>query len=126
MRPTVTHVAWFALCLLVTNVGPVKVDEPIRMPLRLWIRENPRSHILGGVRISHEKGHFGGACPDLPAVNIFNLVRKGTAAMRHVATSTLAACCCCYHLTAFWRVKGDDRREEGLIRYRQFPRCSLL
>jgi len=40
-------------------------------------------------------GHFGGhtfACPGLLAVDIFNAIRKGTAAMRPLAAVKVATC----------------------------------
>jgi len=44
-------------------------------------------------RSPKERDTFGGrtsACSDLPAVDILNLIRKGAAAMRSLATSTVA------------------------------------
>jgi len=63
----------------------------------------PKNHVLaGGAQIQPHKSEgalFWGeggsntwAYPDLTAVHILNLIRKGAAAMRPLATSTVATC----------------------------------
>jgi len=83
-------------CFFVCMSG--KTAEPIKMPFGrgLWGPKDPRIRSKPGRPDPHGKGRcFEGrtlACPDSPAVDILNVVRKEAAAMRLLAVSTAATC----------------------------------
>ena len=110
MQPIVTHVAWsVSLCVglphherdrWTTSVSPAKRLDWSRCSLRcrLMGSKEPCISWRGPDPTTQKRrctifwGSNTWAYPDLTAVHILNLIRKGAAAMRPLATSTVATC----------------------------------
>jgi len=86
------NAACLRACLLMTTVSCAKTDEPIEMPFGMWTEESMCSKLRRGEwegASPREKAFLGGhtwACPDLPVIDILNVIRQGASAM---ATSVL-------------------------------------
>jgi len=63
--------------MLVTTVSRPKTDEPIEVPFGVWTREAKEPRITWGPGSPREGALWGHiwACPDLPDVDILNLIR---------------------------------------------------
>jgi len=77
--------------LLDITVTSTKAAEPINMSFRIRTREGARNPEGGGGGPPLEG--YTWACPDSSAVDVLNVIRKRTAAMRPPVTSILAPCC---------------------------------
>jgi len=70
------------VCVIVCCVPP-KSTQPIEMPLGVW------TLYWTEARIPYAKGHFEDhtlACPDLPVIDVFNLIRYEVRAMRQLVS----------------------------------------
>jgi len=111
MRPIAAHVAWsvyVCVCVCVGNEHNTRMNRSrFRSRRGLWTLGPKEPYAfywgpdpsLGGALLGIHHGH----AQNLPAVDIFNCIRKGAAAMRHLATSTVATCLMFALATSFHR-----------------------
>ena len=128
------RLSWcFVVCMLGTTVSPAKgrTDRDAVWGVESTYRAQETVHFLGG-RGSHENGHCCGvilfwACTELYAADILNLIRCGAAAIRSLATSTLATCVFSAALEVIATVHEiPKRRQHRQLLRQQHQRCEYL
>jgi len=108
------------VCLCVCESD--KNDEQIEMPFWVDICGPNEPSVSWGFSTPRRKGHFW-VCPGLPAIDILNVIRKRTAAVRPLATVHVT---CTVHLTLTTASSAkSDELIEGPFRVRGLVGAQL-